>query len=162
MSQGNGNGAAPEPSEAGQTPFIREEIARLTEARDAASRVAAKLRNEYDAALEATKAYGHAIDALAGIGADKPVKPKKRTGNGHGKHNWQASEESIEKVLAAMKAWPEETCTQTQLTQAASLAPETVRRAVDALRERELVRVAGTTRGGGKLLALMPDVERES
>jgi hypothetical protein len=36
------------------------------------------------------------------------------------------------------------------------LSPESARRALALLRERELVRVTGTGRGGGTLLAVMP------
>jgi hypothetical protein len=37
------------------------------------------------------------------------------------------------------------------------LSPESVRQALQVLREREVVRIAGTGRGGGKLFALMPE-----
>jgi hypothetical protein len=97
--------------------------------------------------------------------ASKPTaKPKPKTNE-----NWTVSEETVERVLDAFKRYAvdhPDPFTQTTLAtwmgeQGEGIGGETIRRAMTALRDREIVRKCGTTRGGGALWALMPTTHAE-
>jgi hypothetical protein len=100
----------------------------------------------------------HAVSSKPAAAKAKP-KPKSTL--------WDVSEATVERVrVGFMRYWteqptPEQPFTQTVLAawmgeQGNGIGGETIRRAMDRLREREVVRVCGTTRGGGKLYAPMP------
>jgi hypothetical protein len=102
----------------------------------------------------------HAVSSKPAAAKAKP-KPKKST-------LWDVSEATVERVrVGFLRYWteqptPEQPFTQTALAtwmgeQGNGISGETIRRAMDRLREREIVRVCGTTRGGGKLYAPMPE-----
>lgn len=75
--------------------------------------------------------------------------------------NWTVSEAKIEKVLAGLREYGP--CTAAHLSrEIEKLSPETARRALETLRERELARIAGKTRGGGTQYALMPETSSGS
>jgi hypothetical protein len=87
-------------------------------------------------------------------------KPKK-------KDDWNVSAKTVERVLEGFtRYWNEEAngepFTQTMLAtwltaQGQGIGGDTIRKAMGSLRDRELVRKCGTTRGGGILWAPMPD-----
>ena len=80
--------------------------------------------------------------------------------------SWNIGESTVERVLQGFKDYAEAHPDQPSYTmtmvaawmgsQGQGVGGETIRRAVNALREREQLRKAGTTRGGGTLYALMP------
>lgn len=65
---------------------------------------------------------------------------------------WIATESDVERSKTALTAWIKD-------NNEVGVSNETVSKCMDALRERELVRVTGTIRGGGKTWALMPEPE---
>jgi hypothetical protein len=87
----------------------------------------------------------------------KPAKPKPTPKPGE----WQVSDRKVEQVLDALIEHTAngEAISGNALGDRCSIASETIRRSLMQLRERELVRVAGTSRGGGKLWLPMPDVQ---
>jgi predicted phage tail protein len=99
----------------------------------------------------------HAITA-------KPKKPSKPAAKDNG---WNVSEATVQRIWAAFQRYATEVAGGEPFTQTSMAAwmtangegvgGDTIRKSMLALRERELVRVAGTTRGGGKLWAPMPD-----
>lgn len=68
------------------------------------------------------------------------------------------SEQMVTRVLAGARseAGP---FTRTKLAQRVGVAPETVRKALEALRQRDSIRLVGVSPKGGKLYALMPDAD---
>jgi hypothetical protein len=99
--------------------------------------------------------------ALAALEDDAP-KPQAAKVKGKGKGNWEISPEKVEEVYAsivdAIKGNGGEPVTMTTAREAKGhTGSETYAKAVAKLRDDERLRVAGRTRGGGTLLALMPD-----
>ena len=130
------------------TATIDQTIINLREAADAASRVAAVKRNEYEAAADQAKRLQRALAAL-----EPPAPTPKKTGA-----KWQISDERVADVLAVIKRMGADEFTASDVLKAADgMASETVRQATDVLREREVLRLVRTGRGGSKVLALMPD-----
>jgi hypothetical protein len=121
----------------------------LQQAAEAAQRLAAVKRNEYDAALDQAKRLQRAVDALQP--ADAKAKP--RIGS------WQVSNAKVAEVLAAIRAIDADEFTASDIHKAMGKGTswEAVRKSCDVLREREVLRLVRGTRGGGKVLALMPD-----
>jgi hypothetical protein len=97
-----------------------------------------------------------ALDSLtapSGTTKSVPTKARKRKGD-----DWEISEAKVGMVLAAIRGLGDgATFTAATLGKADGLSPDTARKAIAALREREIVRFVSTTRGGGKLYALMPE-----
>lgn len=81
--------------------------------------------------------------AAKDTGTKKPVK-------------WEVSEDRVQKVLEGFRQQGEP-ITPTQLAGKIGVTGETAKKAVDKLRERELIRYMGATRGGGSLYSLMPE-----
>jgi CRP-like cAMP-binding protein len=115
-----------------------------------------------EAAEEARQRVDHLRKALDHLVAEPsraakaPAKtaPAKPQGTG----TWEVSEERIAAVLAAYRQQTEPISPTVLAKTMNGIAGETVRRATERLRERELIRFAGTTRGGGKLYMPMPEV----
>lgn len=95
----------------------------------------------------------------------KPAKAKPKAAAGE----WNVSAKTVERVHEGLtRFWQEEahgepftqTALATWLTRhGGGASSDTIRKAMGVLRERELVRKCGTTRGGGILWAPMPDGE---
>lgn len=125
-------------------------------------------------AKEHERRIAKAILVLDGDSAQSPATPTSTASptNGRGKAkrplsktDWTISEGRVAQVLADLERWqgehPGEGITPTQFqrwmrAQGQGAGVETLMRAFVKLRERELIRVAGRTRGGGTLYALMP------
>jgi hypothetical protein len=74
-----------------------------------------------------------------------------------GKPNtWTVSEETVQKVWDAIKV-KTEPFTKTQISKEVHVSSDTINKAVNVLRERELLRITGKVRGGGKSYLPMPD-----
>lgn len=89
-------------------------------------------------------------------GQDQHTKPKKRRPVGN---DWSITDQKIEEIWLIMRSQSEPfTCTSLVRT-TKGLSSEATRRAAAVLRERELLRLVGSTKGGGKLLFPMPGTE---
>jgi hypothetical protein len=102
-----------------------------------------------------------------GVNQQAPRKTAATAAAKEPKGGWEVSSATVERVHAAfLRYWNEEANGQpfTQTTLATWLGQhgqgiggDTIRKAMHTLRDRELVRKCGTTRGGGKLWAPMPE-----
>lgn len=118
-----------------------------------------RLKAELDEARTREQRVQKAIDVLLGTTSQQRSAQTKRASSSPSQHGWQVSEERIALVWAAMRGRTEPT-TVTQLAKSVDgVSPETARKAIGKLRERELVRVSGTARGGGALLLPMPGTD---
>lgn len=103
------------------------------------------------------KRYKRALDDLAGA-RDETQKSKRASGKSG--HDWNISEEKLQEVWTRINelVGPEDKFTGTDIgKQSPGLSSEAIRRAMVVLRERELLRKAGTGRGGSTFYALMPN-----
>jgi hypothetical protein len=103
-----------------------------------------------------------ALMALEGEPATTPrtAKPKQSTPK---PGDWHVSDRKVEQVLAALVEHTAngDAISANKLADLTPLSSEAIRRGLGTLRERELVRIAGTSRGGGKLWLPMPEVIAE-
>lgn len=128
------------------------------------------LKSLLDRSVERERRITRAIAVLEGTNAQsaasKPTTASKPKPKGT-KDSWTVGEETVERVrVAFLRYWdeqpePQQPFTQTVLAawmgeQGRGVGGETIRRVMERLRQREIVRVTGTTRGGGKLYAPMP------
>jgi hypothetical protein len=119
------------------------------------------LKAQADEAKARRDGYQRALDHIEGAtkaAAAKPSKPARS------KRDWMPSDEKVEQVWAKFReVWAErpEPMTHTALGRGLPLGADTVGKAFEVLRDRELIRVAGTARGGGKLWAPMPASREE-
>lgn len=108
---------------------------------------------------------GDSISATHAVAKPKP-QPKAKANDG-----WAVSDDTVERVWQAFQRYDAEIAhgepfTMTSLArwmgeQGQGVGGETIRRAFAVLREREHVRKAGTTRGGGVLFTQMPSGQSE-
>jgi hypothetical protein len=114
--------------------------------------------------------YQRALDALGSRKRAAPAKPKPAPAKQRrsarltsGRSQTQRSSEVRRRVVALMPDSPHKVGEVPVVTSATSpttrrdISRESVDQAMQVLREREVVRIAGTGRGGGKLFALMPE-----
>lgn len=87
-------------------------------------------------------------------------KSQQRPAGTSAKKNWTISERAVTKVLEAVRL-ESEPITKTELARKIKMSGDTIAMAFDVLREREQVRITGSTRGGGKLYLPMPVAEEE-
>jgi hypothetical protein len=125
--------------------------------------VEAALAESKDREARMRKALG-ALEGKPPSHAGRQARPAASTGG------WNVSEDRVQFVYEQFKAWvaaePDVEHSKTKLGAwinerakergESGLAGETVSKAMEVLRERELVRVARALRGGGKEFALMP------
>lgn len=129
-----------------------------------------ELERLLDESKERERRMARVIAILDG-GAATPAQAKaqatgKQRGAKKGNGDWNVSDETVERVRMAFVRYAETTdepVTRTKLAAWMSqhddgIGGETIRRATEVLREREIVRKCGTTRGGGGLYTLMPGV----
>jgi hypothetical protein len=112
------------------------------------------LKAKADEAKSRRDGYQRALDHIQGASKVAAAKPAKRP-----KGDWRPSEDKVEMVWQAFReAWQQspQPLSHTALGKQLPMGSDTLRKAFDVLRERELIRVAGTARGGGKLWAPMP------
>jgi response regulator of citrate/malate metabolism len=119
---------------------------RASELESELAHVLAEARN-LRRALEALDA---AIDPKAARAKAAKSKPKSS--------NSGPSPETLKRVLAVVHSRAQVTAP--QAAELAGISKHTARRALVALRDRELVRVAGRSRGGGDVYAPMPNGNR--
>lgn len=96
--------------------------------------------------------YRRALEQLTGEPRKKPG-PKKATPNAG---DWVVSDAKIAEVWELVRKRDDQFTAASVSKDVAGLSPETARRALNTLRERELIRAAGKVRGGGIGLAVMP------
>lgn len=82
--------------------------------------------------------------------------PKPARRDRSGSNDWHVSDEKIAEVWELVRHRTDTFTAAGVSADTPGLSPESARRALQTLRERELLRMAGTGRGGGKLLAVMP------
>lgn len=109
----------------------------------------AQLADELATVKARESSLAKALSALSNEAPAPPAPPK------HGASGWVPSEDKVAAVFAAVLA-AGEPVTQTQVATATRQAGETTRRCMELLRERQLIRLVGTTRGGGRTFAAMP------
>ena len=127
---------------------IDDAIASLTKAAEAAQRIAADKRIEYEQALDKARRLTKALDALQ----PPPKQAKKSSGD------WTITDEKVASVLEAIKQSGLDEFTATDLERVTpGLSISSAGKALGVLREREVVRFVRSTKGGGKVHALMPD-----
>jgi DNA-binding transcriptional ArsR family regulator len=135
--------------------------------RDSEQRLVDEFTRQAGEARARVSNYQRALDALGSRKRTAPAKPKLAPVKASRKQDWQVSDVKVEevrrRVVALMPESPHKVGEVPVVTAAYvaertdGLSPESVRQALQVLREREVVRIAGTGRGGGKLFALMPE-----
>lgn len=121
--------------------------------------VQARLREALDESRARQHALQRAVAALTPKSRDDdaptrgrpPGKTKTRDSNA-----WHVSAAKTDQVMQALVAYGEPV-TGTRLAEGTSISPEAVRRSLTVLRDSGRVRLAGRSRGGGKLYAPMPE-----
>jgi hypothetical protein len=160
MTDANGHGALDPAAK------IADELRALVESYDERADV---LWRELDEIEQGRERYALALADLTGekVRAFKPRKaaaaPKAKSGGARDSHDWHISDAKVDEVFERIKAWMKRTG-ETEFTattianspEGEGYGNESFRRAAAVLRERELIRLVGPTRGGGKLFALMP------
>jgi Fic family protein len=106
-----------------------------------------------DASNERAKRIRRALAALEGTAS-----PAATTHRDKPKNDWQVSEERVEYVLGLFRAEPEPITSTGLAEKTDGVSTQTVSKAVDVLRERELLRRVKKIRGGGWTYAVMPEV----
>ena len=105
---------------------------------------------------QATKDLRSLEKAIAVLTGDAPATPKKPAAPD------RPSDQAIARVLAVLAKQPGPISMTALAPQTGGIGKDTVRRALWWLREEGRVRHAGTTQGGGKLWAAMPEEARVS
>lgn len=111
--------------------------------------------------------------ALAALEGPKPApepepprrgRPPKSEGIGRGRDNntWSVSQEKVDQVLAAMRAHPDASHRPRMIADELGLSMTTIRKALDTLRDRELVRIKEVHPRWGKMYALMPEARGDA
>lgn len=156
------NGAEPLDSDAQLLGQVQELAAHWRQ-------VAQSLTDELEHAEAQQTKYDGIVAMLTGESKSKKKKGgrSKEAAVDPGKHGWVVSDERVEFVYNRFKELARELegglITPTQLSDMTKgISGETARKAFDAMREREMIRLAGSTRGGGKLYALMPEDESDA
>lgn len=155
---------APVPELASQRHALDKMIRELGEliAEERANRVAAER-----AVLDSKERERRLLRALAALEGETTMQvARKASGPRGGKiGDWHISDKKCDDVFEKFCALVMSTGKPTTPTMLAhanpGLSPESSRRALDRLRGEERVRLAGKTRGGGRLFDLMPDTKRE-
>jgi integrase len=145
--------------------YLREVEERRTAMRDdlqelleAEQHVRDELEDALAASRDREKALVRALSALQDEPA-APAAPTKAKAKAKAKQQTTplVSEDKVERVLQALVTLSGDgPVTRTQIVERTAIGHEAVRRALDLLREREAIRVAGRGRGGGILWAPMP------
>jgi DNA-binding transcriptional regulator GbsR (MarR family) len=116
--------------------------------------IANQIQGILDASNERAKRIRRALAALEGTASPATTAGTKQAKS----KGWQVSDERVEFVLGLFRAEPEP-ITPTQLAEKTEgISIETVGKAVEVLRGRELVRRVAKVRGGGWTYAVMPEV----
>jgi integrase len=143
--------------------YLREVEERRTAMRDdlqelleAEQHVRDELEDALAASRDREKALVRALSALQDEPA-APAAPTKAKAKAKQQTTPLVSEDKVERVLQALVTLSGDgPVTRTQIVERTAIGHEAVRRALDLLREREAIRVAGRGRGGGILWAPMP------
>ena len=156
MMETNGNGASAPPQD--YRSFMEEEAKRLAQVLIRAEAEAADIKIKLMEAEADVRSIRKAMEALTGEAPAKTASKSLRKSRDN--NRWQISEAKIQEVWNIVRAIDDETFTTNSVATAQpGLSQESARRALDILRERQLIRLAGKARGGGKLLAIMPGAE---
>lgn len=118
---------------------------------EAEQEISNQIQHILDASNERAKRVRRALAALEGTATTPaPSKPKP-------KNDWQISEERIEFVLGLFRKQAEPISSTQLADKTKGLSTTTVSKAVEVLRERELIRRVAKLRGGGWTYAVMPE-----
>jgi DNA-binding transcriptional ArsR family regulator len=133
---------------------MKQECSDLRSMLEGEQEIANQIQGILDASNERAKRIRRALGALEGT-----VSPAGTTaGTKRNKNVWQVSEERVEFVLGLFRAEPEP-ISGTQLAEKTDgVSTQTVSKAIEVLRERELLRRVAKIRGGGWTYAVMPEV----
>lgn len=116
-----------------------------------------ELRAALDEVTDRRDGYQQALDALTGD--PRPKRPASRKKEERpSADSWRVSDKKVaevEQVIRGMVTKGEERFTAASIAKSSKVSPEGARRALNVLREREVVRVTGSARGGGTNYALM-------
>jgi response regulator of citrate/malate metabolism len=104
----------------------------------------------YHALREKQKRLEKALTALQARSRSTAARPGRNT------NVWIPSAKTIDETMALLIS-QDEPISITALSQQTKISRDTLRRAVETLRERGHARITGMTRGGGKLYAAMPE-----
>jgi uncharacterized membrane protein YccC len=152
MDSPNGSGPSPErlAEHLERARSTREHIAgELRELLETEEELHDELAEQVADSRKRRDGYRRALEQLTGE-SKKPAPKKSQAGR------WTISDKKVAQVWEQVRRL-DGTFTAASVAQdQPGLSPESARRALSLLRERELVRVTGTGRGGGTLLAVMP------
>lgn len=147
---------------------LREELTRASNQRMDLERLLAVAKNNERRLAKAIMSLEGETDAPKPSTSSTPAKSKSKNKATGKAEKWNVSDATVERVWNAFLRYSQlmngEPFTMTTLArwmgeQGEGIGGETVRRAVDRLRDTERVRKCGTTRGGGLLWAPMPGAE---
>lgn len=130
---------------------MRAEADSLRDLLDDERREITRLQAVVDQHRDREKRLVRAIAQLTGATASTnttPAKPKRA-------NEWSVSEEKIAEVLQLIRD-AGEPVTANALGRLPGTSTQSAKKAIDVLRERELIRFAGVVRGGGKTYLPMP------
>jgi Fic family protein len=134
---------------------MKQECSDLRSMLEGEQEIANQIQGILDASNERAKRIRRALGALegtmspAGTTAGTKQKPK---------NDWQISDERVEYVLGLFRAEPEPISSTKLAEKTDGVSTQTVSKAVEVLRERELIRRVAKIRGGGWTYAVMPEV----
>jgi uncharacterized membrane protein YccC len=134
--------------------MFEDQVQALEEAREAIATQEKELKTQISGLRAQRIALDRALAALKQAQGGRPPKPKKDWGKT--KQAWIPSQKILDSVLQALREHGEMSVS--AAAKAAGNAPETTRKALNVLRERELVRLSAT-RGpqNGAIYAPMPN-----
>lgn len=130
--------------------FMVEQIASLTRLLELADEEEAQRRAELERIQADRRRIKRALDSLTGQQTTPVAASSKRKQQ----RDWTLSEAKIQQVWEIIRTLPDEFCGSD--LRKLGFSPEVARRSLLTLRERELIRVTRSLRGGGKAYKLMP------
>jgi hypothetical protein len=117
--------------------------------------IANQIQGILDNSNERAKRIRRALAALEGTAS--PAATKAGTKQPKGTNDWQVSEDRIEFVLGLFRAEPEPISSTQLAEKTVGLSTTTTSKAIEVLRQRELIRRVKKIRGGGWTYAVMPE-----
>lgn len=132
--------------------FSREEAERLGAGLAREQRLQAEIKGLLEASQARERGMRRAVEALTGPPPSKPGPKSRSAGKGQG---WTISESKVQDVWDIIREQIGGPFTPPRITEY-GVSGEAVRRSLVVLRNQELIRVTGSSRGGGKKYDLMP------
>jgi hypothetical protein len=145
---------------AAQKAALEQQVASMRELVEGEQVIRDGLQRLLDESKAREKVVHRALDALLSQPGQKPTpKPQAKPQPGE----WAVSDKKVAQVLDALIEHTAngEAISGNRLADVSPLSAEAIRRSLGVLRERGLARIAGASRGGGKLWLPMPEVIAE-